>query len=444
MDRAAAPTEPTGQPCAEDVNDALVEGDRTLKPGTARAALAYPTFRRVYLGSLGSNIGTWMQNVVLTAYAYVLTEDPAFVALMGFVQLGPLALSPFGGTLADRFDRRKLLMVVSVFQAATAFLLAVVTLTPDPNRIVLLGVVFLISLGQSVNGPTFSATLPTLVEPKDLTGAVSLTSVNLNLSRVIGAMIGPAIFAGLGVSWVFALNGLTYFFIVGALWTVTVPAVEQRAGQPTGIQRVLEGFRIARRDPIVVRILVTVATFSFGSLIFITQMPTLAAEHLDIDTKSGIYGLLFATFGLGAVVGALSVGSIFVGRRFEVLVRVGLVSFAVLLSVWVLNPSAGAAFPIGFALGVAYFIVITTLSTALQSRIANATRGRIMALWIMCYGGTVPIGNLVAGPIINATSLTAVLLFGVAVALGLAIYARGLDEPAPPEVQAELQASTTT
>ena len=88
--------------------------------------------------------------------------------------------------------------------------------------------------------------------------------------------------------------------------------------------------------------------------------------------------------------------------------------------------------------------MITTLSTALQSRIANATRGRIMALWIMCYGGTVPIGNLVAGPIINATSLTAVLLFGVAVALGLAIYARGLDEPAPPEVQAELQASTTT
>ena len=423
---------------AEDVLDAQLEGDRSLKPGSARAALSYPMFRRVYFGSLGSNVGTWMQNVVLTAYAWVLTGDPAFVALMGFVQLGPLALSPIGGTIADRYDRRRLLMGISVFQAFTAMAPALVTLAADPNRLALLGTVFVISLGQAVNGPTFSATLPTLVRAEDLSGAVSLTSANMNVSRVLGSMIGPAIYAGFGVSWVFALNGLTYFFIVVALWTVRVPSPTVRDDGLSAIGRVLEGFRIAKRDRIVVRILTTVAVFSFCSLIFITQMPTLAEEHLGVDPESGTYGLLFASFGLGAVVGALSVGSVFVGRRFEPLVRINLVLFALLLAVWTLNTSLAAAFPIGFALGIVYFIVITVLSTALQSRIANATRGRIMALWIMCYGGTVPIGNLVAGPIINATSLTAVLVFGAAVAVALSFYARGLDEPAPAEVAAEL------
>src|SRR5690606_27165213 len=102
----------------EDAEEALLEGDRTFAPGTARAALSYPTFRTVYVGSLLSNIGSWMQNVVLAAFAYEITRSAAVVSIVSFSQLGAmLLLSLVGGALADHFDRRKLIIVVTITQA---------------------------------------------------------------------------------------------------------------------------------------------------------------------------------------------------------------------------------------------------------------------------------------------------------------------------------------
>jgi Na+/melibiose symporter-like transporter len=118
----------------EDAEDALLEGDRTIATGTARAALAYPVFRTVYVGSLLSNIGSWMQNVVTAAFAYDLTRDPTVVSIVSFSQLGALLLlSLVGGALADRFDRKMLLILVSIEQAFFSLVLAWIARGSDPS-----------------------------------------------------------------------------------------------------------------------------------------------------------------------------------------------------------------------------------------------------------------------------------------------------------------------
>ncbi|TMK88057.1 MAG: MFS transporter [Actinobacteria bacterium] len=185
----------------------------------------------------------------------------------------------------------------------------------------------------------------------------------------------------------------------------------------------MSGFRIAWADRLVRRILVTMTTFSFFSLSFIYLMPTLASENLGMKTRSLAYGLLFAGFALGAALGALSIGTVLVRRSKPVIVRVGLALFGVLLAVFALARSPSLAYPVVFAVGLCYFAVVTSLSTILQAHLSDEVRGRVMAIWMMAFGGTVPVGVLVAGQVAEATSITAVVLAGALAALFLAVYA---------------------
>ena len=420
------PAAPTGAAGAvETAVDALVEGDRPIRSGTARAALRHRVFRRVFIGAFLSNIGSWMQNVVLGALAYELTHSATFVGILLFAQLGPLLLfSMVGGLLADVFDRRRLLIVVSIVQGLLSLLLAYVARGGDPSRAWLVGITFFIGMGQAVFGPTYSALLPILVGREDLAGAISLNSAQMNGSRVIGPAIAGVMAAQIGASWVFVVNAASYLLVIWALYTVELPPpVKNPDEEGQGLRRLLSGFRSAREDPIVGRSLAIVFTFSLLSLPFIGQLPTLADRNLGIEPTSIQYGFLYTCFGAGAMTGALSIGTVFSDRSMAKIVRVGLLAFAAFLAVFSVLRSAAPAYPVVVLVGLAYFAIITSLSTVLQQRLDDGNRGRVMALWIMGFGGTVPIGNLIAGPLIEATSVTTVVLSGAVIAVALAAWA---------------------
>lgn len=401
---------------AAEVEDAVVDGDRSVDRSTARTAFAYPVFRRVYLGSLLSSVGTWMQNVTLGAYVYEQTKSSSQVAFITFAQLGPLlVLSLVGGAIADRFDRRAVLIVVSVEQALFSLAIAHLTRDGDPSMTLLFAAVLLIGVGQAVYAPTYSALIPTLVDRKDLSGAISLNSASMNLSRVIGPAIGGLLFSRFGAPWVFAVNAATYLFIIGALWGITLPSPVGRDAGEGRLHRVIGGVRIARDDRVVGRCLTTMVGFSFFCLPIVVLLPVLAHDNLGIDERSAAYGFLYAAFGAGAVVGALSIGTFLAGRNLAKVVRAGLAAFAVALAGLALLRVAAAAYPVIFAVGCAYFATVTSLATVLQQRLDDAVRGRVMALWIMAFGGTVPIGALVAGPASDAFGITPVILVGAVV-----------------------------
>jgi len=415
----------------EDAVDALEDGDRPIRAGSARAALRHDTFRRVFIGAFLSNIGSWMQNVVLGALAYEITRSPSFVGLLGLAQLGPLLLfSLVGGLLADIFDRRRLLVTVSALQGVLSLGLAFAARVDDPSRVALVGIVFFIGIGQAVFGPTYGALLPGLVGREDLAGAISLNSAQMNGSRVIGPVIGAAIFSRVGASWVFVINAASYLLVIWSLLSVRLPdPIIDRSG-PQGIRRLAAGITVARRDRVVGRSLVVIFTFSLLSLTFITQMPTLADLNLGIDPESQQYGWLYACFGVGALLGAISVGTVLADRQLERVVRVSLVAFAAFLALFSLLRSPGLAYPVVLLVGLAYFAMITSLSTVFQQRLDDGNRGRVMALWIMGFGGTVPIGGILAGVLMERSSVTTVVLAGAAVALVLAVYADLTAAPA--------------
>lgn len=414
----------------EEAIDALEEGDRAIRTGSARAALRHDVFRRVFIGAFLSNIGSWMQNVVLGAMAYDLTRSPTFIGVLLFAQLGPLMLfSLVGGLLADAFDRRRLLVLVSVTQGVLSLGLAWVARVDDPSRAALVAIVFLIGVGQAVFGPTYSAILPSLVGREDLAGAISLNSAQMNGSRVIGPVIGSALYVRFGAEWVFVGNAASYLLVIWSLLSIRLPAPTPDTSGLRGVRRLGAGFQVARADQVVRRCLVVIFTYSLLSLPFIGQLPTLADRNLGIAAKSRSYGILYASFGVGALLGALSIGTVLASRRLERVVRVGLVAFAGFLAVFALLRSPLPAYPGILLVGLAYFAVITSLSTVLQQRLDDSNRGRVMALWIMGFGGTVPIGNLLAGPVIEATSITTVVVAGAVVALALAWYA-DLRDPA--------------
>ena len=425
----------------EEIEDAVVDGDSPVaaRTGTARAALGHRTFRIVFLGAFASNIGTWMQNVVLGAYAYDLTHSSTFVGVIIFAQLGPILVLPMvGGLLADKVDRKRFLILLSLEQLVFSIGVALVVHSPHPSHVLLVVMVLLVGCGSAMFGPAYSAILPGLVGKEDLPGAISLNSAQMNASRVIGPVIGGVLYSAVGPAWIFAGNAVTYLFVVAALMMVTLPAVPQMVGHASRWRELTAGVTVARQDKVIGRCLITVFVFSLLALAFIGQMPVVAAHNLGIDlSKSADYGILYACFGAGALTGAISIGTVFAQTSKPLLVRVCLLGYAVSLCAFALQRSPIPADVNVAVTGAFYFAFITALNTTLQSRLHENVRGRVMALWMMGFGGTVGIGNLLIGPIVEAVGITNVLLFGSVVALVLAWYA---DVRNPPEVQVVLGA----
>ena len=417
------PSRSEHDPSAEEATDALVDGDRALATGTAVAALRHRDFRVVWAGTFASNIGTWMQNVTLGAFAFELTHDAFYVGLVYFAQLGPLLfLAPVGGTLADILDRRKLLIWMQLEQVVFSVLLAVLASAEHPNKWGIFFCVLAVGIGNALSGPAIGALLPTLVPREDLPGAVSLQSVQMNLSRVIGPAIGAPLYVVLGIGTVFGINAATYAFAIISLAIAKYPARIVRSAAETGIARFLSGFKLAAADPLIRRVLITMTTFSFFSLTFVGLMPEIAETNIDIAPKSAAYGFLYATFGLGAALGAVTVGTYLAHHSKATIARRSLIAFAVLLTAFAEVRDPAFAFPVAFVLGFTYFLVITSLAITLQSHLDDAIRGRIMALWIMAFGGVVPLGVLVGGVVVEVISITTLMLIGAAVAVLLAWY----------------------
>ena len=408
-------------------DDAQIDADLPFTPGSARAALSHRSFRSVWLGTFASNIGTWMQNIALGVFAYQLTHSATYVALLGFAQLGPLfLLSIVGGALADVVDRRRLLIACQVEQLVFSLALAWAASRAHPSTGLVFVCVLAVGIGNALNAPAFTAVLPTLVPRRDLPGAVSLQSVQMNLSRVIGPAVGGLLLPWVAAWGIFVLNAATYGF---AIYVVAVAALPRRhssvavAAGDSGVRRVLGGLAVARRDPLVRYCLVTIFSISFFCLPFIGLMPVVAARDLHINPAGAVYGGLYALFGLGAALGAISVGTVFVALPRTLLIRLGLLGFGCALAVFGLLGEIWVAYPVVLAVGFAYFVTVTSLSTALQAHIADEIRGRVMALWIMGFGGTVPLGLLLGGALATATSVRDVVVGGAVVALALGALA---------------------
>jgi MFS family permease len=384
----------------------------------------------MWIASFASNIGTWMQNVVLPAYVYERTGKASIVGLLVFAQLGPLLLLSIpAGVIADRFDRRRWLIAMQIVQML--FSIALFPLAANDAPIWSMFVVALgVGIGNALNAPAWSAMLPTLVSKADLSGSISLNSTMINGSRVIGPII-VAVLAPFGVttSQFFLFNAATYFFVVFALLSLRL-GPPPKVHHEKGWRQFTAGVRLAKGQPVASRLLISLTTFSFLSLPYVGLFAAVAELNFGIAGKTSTYKWLYATWGLGACLGGLAIGTVFVGWDKRRLIRLGFAAFAVCLAAFAIASEPIGAFISGFFLGFAYFGTTTSMMTVMQSRLADHERGRVMSLWFMAFGGTVPLGNLVFGPIIDAVGARWVLLAGAVWALWLSYWCdiRAIDE----------------
>lgn len=276
----------------EQIEDAVVDGDSPISTGTAASALRHRTFRIVFFGAFASNIGSWMQNVVLGAYAYNTTHSSTFVGgSFSPSSVRPSCWPPSAGSWPTRWTARN---SSSRSPSSSSCSLWGWPWSSGPPQVLLVVMVVLVGVGNALYAPTYSAILPGLVGRENMPGAIALNSAQMNASRVIGPIIGSVAYHFVGPAWVFTGNAVTYLFVFAALMAVTLPALPKVA-RPAGHWRDLwAGVATARADRIVGRCLVTVFVFSLLALAFIGQMPVVAAHNLGIDPTSSNYGILYA------------------------------------------------------------------------------------------------------------------------------------------------------
>lgn len=364
-----------------------------------------------------------MQTIAVGVLGWEITGSNAFLGQLIFAQLIPMAfLSLIGGSLADTMNSRVLLVITQIWQMGFTLLLAALLIDGEIARNTLLALVFITGLGQGIYAPVFTSILPTLVGRENLTAAVSLNSVQVNGARILGPAIGGVLVARFGFAEVFFLNGITYLAVIGAVIITSFP--DHEPIRRSLRDRLFGGFVVATRAPQVGRPLIVMTAFSLFCLPFVGQLPAIAEEQLGIDAESTTYGYFYAVFGVGALFGALMVGTVLLNQSKDAIARFTLALFGVSLAGLATAASAVSGFFMIFLVALFYFALPTTLNTLWQQHVDDSVRGRVAALWVLSFGGTVPIANLIAGPVVELTSLRTVMFFGAAAALAMAIVLR--------------------
>lgn len=403
--------------------------DTGTPTGTARSTLAVASFRNLFLASFASNSGRWMQFAALGILGWELTESSAFLGYIIFAQLAPLGfLSLLGGSLADTANRRTLLLSTQAWQMVWTFVLAALLIDGEIGEGTLLVLVFIIGLGQGMYAPAFTSILPLVAGEENLQAAVALNSVQVNGARVIGPAIGGVLASWVGFAEVFAINALTYTIVIAVIWRMQLPQ-STASSASSWTDRIFGGFRIVRRAPQVGRPILLMAIFAFFCLPFVGQLPAIAELNLGIDSRSSEYAWFYAVFGLGALLGAILVGTILLRYRKDYIIRGAFLGFSGSLA-WLtqLNDITFAYVAI-FLVALFYFTLPTVFATMWQEHVDSTIRGRVAAIWVLSFGGVVPVANLIGGRLAEATSLATLMNIGAISAAALGLFAQVTTGP---------------
>jgi MFS family permease len=383
-------------------------------------------FAIIWTGSFVSNIGTWMETVAIGVYVTQATGQAAWTGTVAALTYVPtVLLGPFGGALADRFDRRRFLVGVTLFQTLLAALLTLLAATGQLSVPAVATIVLLAGCAFAVAMPAVQAMTPDLVGADDLLGAMSLGAAQFNLGRVVGpALAGLVITAG-GLAWAFGFNVASFGAVLVALALVRVPPLARADGAPARVLRTIaEGVVAARRDPGIRTALLLLLATTFLVSPFIGLVPAVAIKVFGRGAP-GTSALVTAQ-GIGAVCAALAAAPLaaLLGRRRVLVLALLLVGPAAVL--YGLAPTFPLAVVAIALLGFVYLAVLSGTSTVCQLRAPRELRARIASLFMLGVGGGHALGLVVQGwlgdrvglPVV--TAVTGLLLAGIVVAVRLA------------------------
>ncbi|HEY1760257.1 MAG TPA: MFS transporter [Bryobacteraceae bacterium] len=383
-------------------------------------ALSYRDFRLMWLGACTSQIGTFVQQFAQSWLVFDMTKDPFYLGLDLFLGQVPIILfSLVGGVLADRIDRRKLLLGSQYIQMTCAFLLAGLFYFHRVHIWQILGLSFFVGCGQSMGGPAYSALLPSLVDPEDLSNAIAMNAIQFNLARIVGPTIGGLAYTALGATWCFALNGVSYIAVIISLLMIQVKFIPAKSSVRIWTS-MKEGFRFIRQreglEPLVLlAFLMTLLGFTLVGF-----LPVFVQEVFKQGPKT--YQLLLICSGGGAVTGGLIVAAL--GRmkhqgRTVLLLMTGL---GVLISSFALSHWLPLSCVLLFGSGMATMGSASLMLSTVQLMVADEMRGRVMSVYNVAFRGGIPMGGLVLGRLIPVFGLSPTVAVAGSALAAIALY----------------------
>lgn len=412
-----------------------LESTATIAPRGALArtfsALHYRDFRLLWIGAFTSTVGTWMQTVAQGWVVLTMTNSAFLLGVDGFLSTGPMLLfSLFGGVIADRVERRKIMLLSQYLQMTFAFILGALIWSGRVKVWHIFLLSFLTGSAQSFSGPAYISLLPLLVKREDVPNAIAMNSMQFNLARVIGPILAGVAMAAWGAAICFGLNGLSFIAVIIALLLIRTPPIESNEVK-TGIfdeMRAGFSFVFSRKTLLVLTFLALAGTFL--GMPIVTFMPVVAKDIFKLNATG--YAWMMAMYGVGSVAGALFVAaSAHIARKGRVALIMQL-SFACLMVGFALSRSLPASLLIAFFAGACIVGVISLYSSLVQLATTDAMRGRVMSIFMLAFRGGMPLGNLLAGYVAQRWSISVALAINgtvlALVALTFVLKKTNLDE----------------
>lgn len=339
-----------------------------------------------------------MQIVAQSWLVLQISNSPFYLGLDSFLgQIPIFLLSLVGGVVADRMDRRKLLVGSQVVQMSCAFGLAALWAYTHVHVYEILALSFVVGLAQAFGGPAYQALIPTLVEPKDLPNAIALNSIQFNLARVIGPMVGGIALAKLGAAWCFSLNGVSFIAVIISLLLLRVRPLPPKSGISL-FASMKEGIGFIRKqDGMSALILLAFGMTTLG-MPLITFLPVVTKDVFRMGPEA--FTILLCCSGAGAVAGALAVATAGNIHNKGQVALLTLISLGLLITAFSASRSFWLSCVLLFLAGAALIGVFAMVSSLVQLIAPDQMRGRVMSVYNVAFRGGMPIGSLIAGALI--------------------------------------------
>jgi MFS family permease len=397
---------------------------------TALRALRHRNYRLFFAGQLVSLVGTWMQMIAQSWLVYRLTGSSFLLGAIGFASQMPIFLLAFvGGTIADRYNRHRVVIATQAASMILALSLSILTLTGTVRIWHIFVLSALLGVVNAFDMPTRQAFIVELVEREDLMNAIALNSSIFNGARVMGPAIAGIVIAGIGEGWCFFANGISYVAVIASLLLMKLKAHEGGNRKESAISNVLEGFHFVRRTRPIRALLLLLGLLSIVGMPYSVLMPIFADKILHGGPRG--LGILMGATGFGALIGSISLAAKSGTGGLGKLVAyastgfgTGLLLFSISRNFWL---SAIFLVPVGMS----FMMTMTCTNTLIQTMVPDHLRGRVMATHVWMFLGMTPFGSFLAGAIATHAGAPATMFVGALLCLaGAGLFAsrlRGLQ-----------------
>src|SRR2546430_10374400 len=377
----------------------------SAKPGTGQeprprwaavAALGHRNFRLFWGGQVISLIGTWMQTVAQGYLVYHLTHSAAMLGLVTTLATLPvLLLTLFGGVLADRLPKRRVLVGTQASAAALALILGILVATGVVQVWHVMLLAAALGVVNALDVPTRQAFVVELVGRRDLLNAIALNSSVFNGARIVGPAVAGVLIARTGLAAPFLLNAASYLAVIAGLLAMRLPPFAMEQNPEPALRRLAMGLRYIRNDAAVSTILLVMAIAGVLAFNYPALMPAFASEELHQGAEG--LGLLYTALGVGAIAGSLTLAA--AGHRLPRarLFWVGAVLFCALQIVFAVTRTLPWAIGTLAVMGLFLILFLADANTLVQSLVPDGLRGRVMGVYTLVFLGSTPIGSLLAG-----------------------------------------------